>query len=78
MGQIESLSGISRGEMAYIGDDVNDEAIMEAVGYSFAPADALNVIKRKASYVLNARGGEGAFREVADLILVRKPEENQR
>jgi N-acylneuraminate cytidylyltransferase len=67
--QLESLSGISRDEMVYIGDDVNDETIIDAVKYSFAPTDAVDAIKAKVSYILNAKGGAGALREAADLIL---------
>jgi 3-deoxy-D-manno-octulosonate 8-phosphate phosphatase KdsC-like HAD superfamily phosphatase len=57
--------------MAFIGDDVNDEQIMKAVAYSFAPRDAAESIKKIASRLLNTKGGEGVFREAADLILQR-------
>ncbi|MDR2179197.1 MAG: acylneuraminate cytidylyltransferase [Synergistaceae bacterium] len=67
--RVESLSGISRTEMAYIGDDLNDEKIIDAVGYSYAPADAVHIIKIKVSHVLNSKGGAGAFREAAEHIL---------
>lgn len=55
--------------IAFIGDDVNDIEILQAVGFSACPSDAHPKIKEIVDYVTNAKGGEGVFREVADLIL---------
>ncbi len=55
--------------VAYIGDDVNDSEIIEAVGFSAAPNDAIEEIIEKVDYVCKRKGGEGAFREFADLII---------
>lgn len=59
-------------EVAYIGDDVNDLAALNAVGFSAAPADALPSVRQVVDYVCRKKGGEGAVREVADLILEAK------
>ncbi len=64
--------GFTLREVAYMGDDVNDLAALEAVGFSAAPADALPPVRRVVDYVCHKRGGEGAVREVADLILAAK------
>lgn len=64
--------GISRGEIAYIGDDVNDLAALRTVGVAITVADGLLENRRMADYVTQARGGEGAVREVATLILTAK------
>ncbi|MGA9115779.1 MAG: HAD family hydrolase [Bacteroidota bacterium] len=59
-------------EVAYIGDDVNDLEIIRAVGASgltACPQDAVAPIAAEVHVVLRARGGHGAFREFADLIL---------
>jgi len=56
-------------DVAYIGDDCNDLEIMEMVGFTAAPADALSFVKAKVDYVCEAKGGEGAFRELAELII---------
>ncbi len=59
-------------QLAYIGDDVNDLAVLEAIGHeglTGAPADATHAVARAAHYVAAARGGHGAFREFADWIL---------
>ena len=61
--------GLSLDEVAYIGDDVNDLQTLLAVGFSAAPADAMPSVLRVVHYVCKKRGGEGAVREVADLIL---------
>ena len=61
--------GLNLKEVAYIGDDVNDLQTLKAVGFSAAPADAMPSVLQVVHYVCKKRGGEGAVREVADLIL---------
>ena len=58
-------------EIAYIGDDINDFEIMKLVGFSATPANGLYQIKKIADYICKSRGGEGAFREFTDLILLK-------
>jgi 3-deoxy-D-manno-octulosonate 8-phosphate phosphatase KdsC-like HAD superfamily phosphatase len=53
-----------------MGDDVNDVDCLRAVGLSFAPSDAVREAKAAAWTVTSARGGEGAVREAAELILM--------
>lgn len=59
-------------EVAYIGDDYNDAEVMKLVGLTACPADALPGIKAIANYVCQAKGGEGCFREFAELIIEAK------
>jgi len=61
--------GLTLREVAYMGDDVNDLAALKAVGFSAAPADAILPVRQTVHYVCRNKGGEGAVREVADLIL---------
>ncbi|MBK7377558.1 MAG: HAD-IIIA family hydrolase [Ignavibacteriales bacterium] len=56
-------------EIAYIGDDVNDYNIIKEVGFSASPADGIPFIKEIVDYVCEARSGNGAFRELAELII---------
>jgi 3-deoxy-D-manno-octulosonate 8-phosphate phosphatase (KDO 8-P phosphatase) len=56
-------------QIAYIGDDVNDLEALSAVGFSAAPADAMPIVKASVHYVCEKKGGEGAVREIADMIL---------
>lgn len=60
---------LSLDQVAYVGDDVNDLDALCAVGFSAAPADAVPSVLQAVHYVCSHRGGEGAIREVADLIL---------
>ncbi|WP_437594451.1 KdsC family phosphatase [Sorangium sp. So ce1000] len=65
-------AGVTRGEVAYIGDDVNDLGILRAVaeeGLTAAPADAVAAVFCAAHRRCEARGGHGAFRDFADWIL---------
>lgn len=55
--------------MAYIGDDVNDLANICTVGWSFAPANATDIVKRNADYLLTKSSAEGAIREACEKII---------
>ena len=61
--------GLSLDQVAYIGDDVNDLEALRAVGFAAAPADAMTYVLKAVHYVCKKKGGEGAVREIADLIL---------
>ncbi|MGH7259753.1 MAG: KdsC family phosphatase [Nitrospiraceae bacterium] len=61
--------GVTLQEIAYMGDDVNDLAALRAVGFSASPADGLPAIRKAVTYVCRAKGGEGAVREVVEMIL---------
>lgn len=60
--------GITLAEVAYIGDDVADLPLIEAVGYSGAPNNAITQVKEKVDYVSHVEGGKGAFRDFVDKI----------
>jgi 3-deoxy-D-manno-octulosonate 8-phosphate phosphatase (KDO 8-P phosphatase) len=71
--------GLTLGEAAYIGDDVNDLETLKAVGFSASPADGVPTVRDAVHYVCREKGGEGAVREVADLILsVQTPNRGDR
>ncbi|MDH3771525.1 MAG: HAD hydrolase family protein, partial [Nitrospirota bacterium] len=56
-------------QMAYMGDDVNDLGVLQKVGYAAAPADCVDQVRQVVHYVCQKKGGEGAVREVIDMIL---------
>lgn len=56
-------------EIAYIGDDLLDLPLLQRVGFSAAPANAVRDVKMKVDYVAKERGGHGAVREIIDVIL---------
>ena len=64
--------GVTLDQVAYIGDDVNDLEALQAVGFSAAPADGHPSVRRVVRYICRHKGGEGAVREVADMILAAK------
>jgi len=63
---------ITKNEIAFIGDDINDLKLLKNVGFSATPNDGIEQAKLIVDYVCRAKGGEGAFRELVDLILVSK------
>ena len=69
-------------DVAYIGDDLHDLAVMKAVkeagGVVLAPADAIEEIKVMADYISPYRAGDGAVRDCIDNYLLRSTEGEQR
>ena len=55
--------------VCYVGDDLVDLPIMRRVGFAVAVADAADDVREQAHYVTTEKGGRGAVREVAELIL---------
>lgn len=56
----------------YVGNDLNDQACLDAAGCSIVVADANPALTRTATIVLGRRGGDGAVREVCDLVRHRE------
>jgi 3-deoxy-D-manno-octulosonate 8-phosphate phosphatase (KDO 8-P phosphatase) len=62
--------GLTNEEIAFIGDDINDREIMQHVGVSACPSDAVSAIKKVATYQLSLAGGQGCVREFIDEYLL--------
>lgn len=62
-------SGCDAGQICYVGDDLPDIPIMEAVGFPVAVADAHPAVVAVSRWRTHARGGLGAAREVAEFIM---------
>lgn len=56
-------------EVAYVGDDINDLPVLTRVGLACAPANAVTEVKERAHYVASHSGGQGAVREIIEMIL---------
>lgn len=72
-----ATAGVSLAEVAYIGDDLNDLPIMQAIaeqGLCGAPADAHPRVAAVAHHVCEKPGGHGAFREFAEWLLALRVE----
>lgn len=67
--EIMSKEGIDLSEVAYMGDDLTDAVIMRRVGLSIATANAREEVKAIADMITERSGGDGAIREVIEVIL---------
>ncbi|WP_297443791.1 HAD hydrolase family protein [Sulfurimonas sp.] len=56
-------------QIAYIGDDIIDLGILSRCGLGATPQDARSYMKENVDYVTPSKGGEGALRDFADMIL---------
>jgi len=60
--------GLSWAEVCYVGNDVNDLECISSAGLTFCPCDAAFEVKSKAGYILSHPGGNGAIREMLELL----------
>lgn len=58
--------------IAYIGDDYNDLEVLQSIGLSAAPKDAMPEIKKQVNYICKKKGGNGAFRDFVEFIIKNK------
>ena len=63
---------LNKEDILYLGDDLNDIPIKAKVSLLISPSDAVKSFKLNSDFLLSAKGGEGAFRELADLLLRSK------
>jgi len=64
-----ALAEVTNEEVAFIGNDLNDIPLMRQSGLGIAVADAALETRERAHYVTKTVGGQGAVREVIELIL---------
>ena len=62
-------SGLQADEVAFVGDDLTDVVLFHRVGWGVAVSNARTEVKRSAHFVTTAAGGDGAIREVAEILL---------
>ena len=63
-----SKLGITLADVAYVGDDLNDIALLKLVGWAGVPSSAPKYVKNLANVLLVKKGGEGVFREFVENI----------
>jgi 3-deoxy-D-manno-octulosonate 8-phosphate phosphatase (KDO 8-P phosphatase) len=56
-------------EIAFVGDDLPDLAVIRRVGLGITPANGNHIVASQALWQTKKGGGQGAVREVAELIL---------
>lgn len=61
--------------IAYLGDDINDLSAMKLAGLTACPSDAVDIIKRNVTTVLDSRGGQACVREFVNRFLVNDEED---
>ncbi|MCW5579845.1 MAG: HAD hydrolase family protein [Luteimonas sp.] len=66
---IRNRLGLSMDEVAFMGDDLPDLPVLRRVGFAVAPANVHHWVRDAVHWTTPARGGEGAARELADLLL---------
>lgn len=64
-------------EIAFIGDDTNDIEIMKIVGLTACPSDATRFAKELADIIVESKGGYGAFRDFAEMIIEANLNKNE-
>ncbi len=69
LNEILNKNNLKPENIAFIGDDVNDMELIKIVGLTAAPADAMQDILEIVDYVCKHKGGNGAFRELAELLI---------
>lgn len=67
--EILQKTGLKLEEIAYIGDELVDVPIIEKVGVGVSVPNGVKEAREKAKYITKVRGGDGAVRELCDLIL---------
>ncbi len=67
--QIATELKLELGQIGYVGDDLLDLAAIQSVGLGVAVADAAEEVRHAAAYVTSQPGGQGAIRELIELIL---------
>lgn len=70
--EILAECGLSTEETAFIGDDIPDIDLLKIVGLSFTVADASNEVFSNVDVILKNNGGNGAVREMIDLLINAK------
>lgn len=66
---------ISLQNVVYIGDDINDLEVVKAVGFGCSVPNAMEEVKNAAVYVTTKSGGQGAVREIVELIILKEKNE---
>ncbi len=67
--KVASQIGLTRERIAFVGDDLFDLPLLLRVGFSAAPADAHEEVRRRVHFVSQYAGGRGAVREIIEFIL---------
>ena len=68
--QILKKNNLTPDVIAYLGDDIVDIPVLKMAGFAAAVADAVEIVKKTVDYVTVHKGGQGAVREVCEMLLM--------
>ena len=77
MSELLKELGLHPSEVAAIGDDLNDYSMLKYVGQSFTPNDGATQIKDIVDTVLHKKGGDGAVREMIDMLVIENDQTDE-
>jgi 3-deoxy-D-manno-octulosonate 8-phosphate phosphatase (KDO 8-P phosphatase) len=66
---LSEIKGYNLDRILYVGNDLNDYAVMKLCGYTACPSDSHPKIKSISDIILNATGGNGVVRELLEEVL---------
>jgi 3-deoxy-D-manno-octulosonate 8-phosphate phosphatase (KDO 8-P phosphatase) len=69
LAQLVKVSGVEPHEIAYMGDDLFDIPVLQSVGFAATVPEAVDQVFHYVHYVTKKPGGNGAVREVCELLL---------
>lgn len=75
--EILSKTGLKTEEVAYMGDDWLDLRLLARVGLAVSPANGVAEVQNMAHFITQKRGGNGAVRDLCNLILTAKDVKNE-
>ena len=70
--EILKEEGLNFDNVAIIGDDLNDISMLKKVKHSFTPANGVDYVKNIVDTVLSSKGGDGAVREMIDIVIEKE------
>ena len=68
---MQVMHSLTKQDVAYCGDDLNDLTAMALCGFVACPADAAGPVLGRADFICRQKGGEGAVRGTVEEILLR-------
>jgi 3-deoxy-D-manno-octulosonate 8-phosphate phosphatase (KDO 8-P phosphatase) len=68
--ELAMSANIELDNIVYVGDDINDYYAIKAAGIGACPNNSVQIIKEISDYICEANGGQGAIRELAEMILI--------
>lgn len=66
--ELKERLGLENDQVAMIGDDLNDLELIQQLGFTACPKDAVPEIRNQVNYILQKKGGEGCVREFIDMF----------